>query len=79
MKPKNAMWKMRRQLWLAGWFLAVSAWAGVAGTAFAADISPRERTLMDSGWKFYLGDDWGSGENLMKAGISIGPADPNLL
>ena len=78
MKPKNAMWKMRRQLWLAGWFLAVSAWAGVAGTAFAADISPRERTLMDSGWKFYLGDDWGSGENLMKAGISIGPADPTF-
>ncbi len=37
--------------------------------------SPRERLLMDFGWKFYLGDDWGTGENLMKAGISTGPAD----
>jgi beta-galactosidase len=41
----------------------------------AADASPRERLLLDEGWKFHLGDDWGTGENLMKAGISTGPAD----
>ena len=53
--------------------------------AFAFPISaagenetPRERILMDDGWKFYLGDDWGTGENLMKAGISEGPADPTF-
>jgi beta-galactosidase len=40
----------------------------------AAD-SPREKLLMDKAWKFHLGDDWGTGENLMKAGISNGPAD----
>jgi len=47
---------------------------------FKADLinageAPREKLLLDSGWKFYLGDDWGTAENLMKAGISTGPAD----
>src|SRR5579859_963377 len=48
----------------------------VINTAIANDsTSPRERLLLDFGWKFHLGDDWGTGENLMKAGISTGPAD----
>ena len=47
-------------------------------SAIAADTTPREKLLLDFGWKFYAGDDWGSGENLMKAGISIGPADPTF-
>ena len=50
----------------------------MAGNASVADAAPRERLLLDSGWKFYLGDDWGTGENLMKAGISTGPADPTF-
>jgi beta-galactosidase len=31
---------------------------------------------MDFGWKFHLGDDWGTGERLDKAGQSTGPASP---
>src|SRR5438094_6855963 len=53
-------------------------------SAFAGDDAPRERLLLDFGWKFYLGDslgatlggDWLAAENLKKAGISTGPADP---
>jgi beta-galactosidase len=41
----------------------------------AADTaSPRERLLMDSGWSFHLGNDFGSGLNLSKAASSSGPA-----
>jgi beta-galactosidase len=36
--------------------------------------SPRQRLLMDLGWKFRLGDQWGTGERLDKAGASGGPA-----
>jgi beta-galactosidase len=35
----------------------------------------REKLLMDSGWSFHLGNDWGSGLNLSKAASSSGPAD----
>jgi beta-galactosidase len=40
----------------------------------AADPSPRERLLLDFGWKFHLGDDWGLSERLDKAGVNPGPA-----
>jgi beta-galactosidase len=40
----------------------------------AADSSPRERLLLDFRWKFHLGDDWGLGEHLDKAGVNPGPA-----
>ncbi len=36
--------------------------------------SPRRRLLMDSGWKFHLGNEWGFAERLDKAGQSTGPA-----
>jgi beta-galactosidase len=36
--------------------------------------APRERLLLDFGWKFHLGDDFGLGEHLDKAGTSTGPA-----
>jgi beta-galactosidase len=42
--------------------------------ASAADASPRERLLLDFGWKFHLGDDWGLSERLDKAGVNPGPA-----
>jgi beta-galactosidase len=42
--------------------------------ARAADPSPRERLLLDCGWKFHLGDDWGLSESLDKAGVNPGPA-----
>src|SRR5208283_893806 len=42
--------------------------------AIAADGIARERLLMDSGWSFHLGNSWGSGQSLQKAGAGIGPA-----
>jgi beta-galactosidase len=40
----------------------------------AAVAGGRERLLMDVGWSFHLGNDWGSGFNLSKAASSSGPA-----
>ncbi|HKO16175.1 MAG TPA: hypothetical protein VJU87_08045, partial [Gemmatimonadaceae bacterium] len=34
----------------------------------------REKLLMDSGWKFHLGNEWGTGEELINLGVSTGPA-----
>ena len=43
---------------------------------FAAEAaSPRERLLMDFGWKFHLGNEWGIAQNLAKAGSGSGPAN----
>jgi len=42
--------------------------------AVAADAGSRERLLMDSGWSFHLGNSWGSGQSLQKAGEGTGPA-----
>jgi len=52
---------------LCGGLISSPLTAGEAGSA-------RERLLMDFGWKFHLGDDWGTGEDLAKAGGSAGPA-----
>ena len=40
--------------------------------------APREKLLMDSGWKFHLGNEWGSGEGPINLGVSTGPARPNF-
>ena len=40
--------------------------------------APRERLLLDFRWQFHLGDDWGTGEDLVKAGGSSGPARPGF-
>jgi len=45
-----------------------------AATAFA----PRERLLMDAGWKFHLGNEWGIAQNLAKAGTGYGPASTSF-
>ncbi len=42
--------------------------------AIAADTTPRERLLMDSGWSFHIGNEWGSGQSLQKAATGMGPA-----
>ena len=39
----------------------------------AAETSPRERLLLDFGWKFHLGNEWGIGQNLAKAGTGPRP------
>ncbi|HEY4990310.1 MAG TPA: beta-galactosidase GalA [Opitutaceae bacterium] len=41
--------------------------------AAAEDTSQRERLLMDFGWKFHLGNEWGGGYGLAKAGTAYGP------
>jgi beta-galactosidase len=38
----------------------------------AAD-APSERLLLDAGWRFHLGNDWGAGYGLAKAGTGYGP------
>jgi beta-galactosidase len=54
-------------------FMALAA--GLAGRpALVAEAPFRERLLMDAGWSFHLGNDWGSGQSLAKAGTGIGPA-----
>ena len=42
--------------------------------AARAPTPARERLLMDFGWKFHLGNDWGIGINLAKSGTGYGPA-----
>lgn len=44
------------------------------GGQAAGGAAPRERLLLDAAWKFHLGNDWGTGEKLDKAGESRGPA-----
>jgi beta-galactosidase len=40
----------------------------------ALESAPRERLLLDFGWKFHLGNEWGIAQNLAKAGTGSGPA-----
>jgi len=50
-----------------------SAQSQLAAPAAAASAG-RERLLLDFGWSFHLGNDFGSGLNLSKAASSSGPA-----
>lgn len=51
-------------------FLACCAMSFAAATS----DSPREKLLMDFGWRFHLGNDWGVAQNLGKSGTGFGPA-----
>jgi beta-galactosidase len=53
--------------------LAFATGVFVHAASQAAPVT-RERLLMDFGWKFHLGNDWGTGHNLSKAGTGFGPA-----
>ncbi len=57
-------------------FLIVHLLLAAAGLNLCAApaASPRERLLLDSGWKFHPGNDWGIAQNLAKAGSGSGPA-----
>ncbi len=60
-----------------GWLVVAALVSGLCLTSPAARAESamvRQRLLLDFGWKFRLGDDWGTGENLAKAGSSSGPA-----
>jgi len=66
-----------RRLVAAGPIIALCL-ASPSSRAATPNDSPRQRLLMDFGWKFHLGDDWGTGERLDKAGQSTGPASPKF-
>src|SRR5579872_348191 len=46
-------------------------------SAFAQAV-PRQKLLMDFGWKFHLGNDWGTAEGPINLGVSTGPARPDF-
>ncbi len=50
----------------------------LATVARAAELAPRERLLLDFGWKFHLGNEWGIAQNLAKAGTGYGPASTSF-
>ena len=50
----------------------------LASVSSAAEPVPRERLLMDFGWRFHLGNDWGIAQNLAKAGTGYGPASTSF-
>jgi beta-galactosidase len=47
-------------------------------TTNSSVAAARERLLLDFDWKFRLGDHWGTGEKLDKAGDNVGPAKPDF-
>jgi beta-galactosidase len=49
----------------------------VAQSSFA-QAPARERLLLDFGWKFHLGNQWGIAQNLAKAGTGSGPASTSF-
>jgi beta-galactosidase len=52
--------------------------ATIGLTVAHASDSPRERLLLDFGWKFHLGNDWGIAQDLGKAGTGSGPASASF-
>jgi len=76
MMPESTLKKFRcpLALWV---LLCVLVRGGLVVSVSGAALS-RERLLLDDGWKFHLGDDWGLGERLDKAGESSGPAKMNF-
>jgi beta-galactosidase len=56
------------------WFGFILVSICFTNTVAAQDSTPREKLLFDSGWKFHLGSEWGSAQNLSKAASGSGPA-----
>ncbi|HZM02833.1 MAG TPA: hypothetical protein VFC44_07400, partial [Candidatus Saccharimonadales bacterium] len=48
--------------------------SSLSARAEGTPSSPREKLLMDFGWRFHLGDEWGFSDRLDKAGVNPGPA-----
>jgi beta-galactosidase len=62
--------KIRSYLFLAALVI------GAATAGASSGGGPRERLLLDSGWRFHLGDDWGTGYALSKAEEGFGAGSP---
>jgi beta-galactosidase len=58
----------------------ITSFAVLAASLFAAatNSAPRERLLLDPGWKFHLGNEWGFAQSLTKAGTGSGPASKSF-
>ena len=59
---------------LCRWFGCILVSIFFANVVAADDSVPREKLLLDAGWKFHLGNEWGAAINLAKAGTGSGPA-----
>ncbi len=72
----RAMTRVRRLFRLLPVLLVAQLPAGLVSAAPAGDAPAvaRERLLLDFGWKFHLGNEWGNGQSLAKSGSGIGPA-----
>ncbi|MGD0207214.1 MAG: beta-galactosidase GalA [Verrucomicrobiota bacterium] len=59
--------------------LVTALFALLTSNLFAADANPPcERRLLDFGWKFHLGNEWGFAQSLAKAGTGSGPASKSF-
>ena len=60
--------------------LVTALFAVLTASLFAADTNsaPRERRLLDFGWKFHPGNEWGFAQSLAKAGTGSGPASKSF-
>ena len=57
----------------------VTGFFGPLPVAPAAEpVAGRERLLLDFGWKFHLGNEWGLANSLAKAGTGSGPASTSF-
>ena len=56
--------------------LLVVAASLASHAAVSGEPAARERLLLDFGWRFHLGNEWGIGQNLAKSGSGFGPASP---
>src|SRR5438445_6217346 len=61
---------MPRLVWCAAMLCTMLA----GSTQARAQQTPRERLLMDVGWRFHLGNEWGTGEGPINLGVSTGAA-----
>jgi beta-galactosidase len=57
----------------------VSLWLLPAPVGAAQPSAPRERLLLDFGWRFHLGDEWGTGEDLSIITVAIADAHGRIL
>jgi len=66
--------KPRRAIGLAACSIVLGLALTYLCRVHAEPTTPRERLLMDFGWKFHLGNEWGTGEGPINLGVGTGPA-----
>ncbi len=70
----NLRWLLLSALGLVAGLLVTSSGGAAPLAGATGPGSPREKLRMDLAWRFHLGNEWGIGQNLAKAGSGIGPA-----